>query len=102
MDQAMDQAQGENNIRLLTAFIRKWGLDTSTNARKLEQLIAKHKLGDKGDMDNRGEITHIMNNAKKDYPEIADAEIATLSWLNYRKTFRLAFYELADEIKRNE
>ena len=34
--------------------------------------------------------------------ELAEAEIAELSWIKYRNEFRKAIYKLADDIKRGE
>ncbi|WCK55117.1 HsdR family type I site-specific deoxyribonuclease [Aneurinibacillus sp. Ricciae_BoGa-3] len=101
MNQAMDKAQKETNIQLVTNFIRTWGLDNSTKPKELEKLIKKHRLGQE-DMDKQGELTAIMNDAKADYKEIAVKKIAELTWVRYRIEFRKAFYEMADEIKKGE
>ncbi|MBC5638447.1 type I restriction endonuclease subunit R [Ornithinibacillus sp. BX22] len=101
MNQAMDKAQKDTNIQLLTNFIRTWGLDNSTKPKELEKLIKKHRLGHE-DMDKQGELTAIMNDAKADYKEIAVEKIAELTWVRYRIEFRKAFYEIADEIKKGE
>lgn len=101
MNQAMDKAQKDTNIKLLTNFIRTWGLDNSTKPKELENLIKKHRLGQE-DMDKQGELTAIMNDARADYKEIAIEKIAELSWVRYRIEFRKAFYEMADEIKKGE
>ncbi len=101
MNQAMDIAQKDTNIQLLTNFIRTWGLDNSTKPKELENLIKKHRLGQE-DMDKQGELTAIMNDARADYKEIAAEQIAELTWVRYRIEFRRAFYEMADEIKKGE
>ncbi|MCP1312496.1 type I restriction endonuclease subunit R [Paenibacillus tyrfis] len=101
MNQAMDRAQKDTNILLVTNFIRTWGLDNSTKPKELESLIKRHRLGQE-DMDKQGELTAIMNDARADYKEIADKKIAELSWVRYRIEFRKAFYEMADEIKKGE
>lgn len=101
MNQAMDRAQKDTNIQLVTNFIRTWGLDNSTKPKELESLIMKHRLGQE-DMDKQGELTAIMNDAKADYKEIAVEKITKLTWVRYRIEFRKAFYEMADEIKREE
>ncbi|WP_019913593.1 type I restriction endonuclease subunit R [Paenibacillus sp. HW567] len=101
MNQAMDKAQKDTNIQLLTNFIRTWGLDNSTKPKELESLIKKHRLGQE-DMDKQGELTAIMNDARADYKEIAAEKIAELTWVRYRIEFRKAFYEMADEIKKGE
>ncbi|WP_068792617.1 type I restriction endonuclease subunit R [Brevibacillus laterosporus] len=101
MNQAMDKAQKDTNIQLVTNFIRTWGLDNSTKPKELENLIKKHRLGQE-DMDKQGELTAIMNDAKADYKEIAAEKIAELTWVRYRIEFRKAFYEMADEIKKGE
>lgn len=101
MNQAMDKAQKDTNIQLVTNFIRTWGLDNSTKPKELENLIKKHRLGQE-DMDKQGELTAIMNDAKADYKEIAAEKIAALTWVRYRIEFRKAFYEMADEIKKGE
>ncbi|MDN4604956.1 HsdR family type I site-specific deoxyribonuclease [Paenibacillus sp. F6_3S_P_1C] len=101
MNQAMDRAQKDTNIQLVTNFIRTWGLDNSTKPKELESLIKKHRLGQE-DMDKQGELTAIMNEARADYKEIAVEKIAALSWVRYRIEFRKAFYEMADEIKKEE
>lgn len=101
MNQAMDRAQKDSNIQLVTAFIRRWGLDNSTKPKELESLIKKHRVGT-DDMDKQGELTAIMNEARNDYQEIAADEIKKLSWVKYRIQFRTAFYAMADEIKKGE
>ena len=101
MNQAMDKAQKETNIQLVTNFIRTWGLDNSTKPKEIENLIKKHRLGQE-DMDKQGELTAIMNDARADYKEIAAEKIAELTWVRYRIEFRKAFYEMADEIKKGE
>ncbi|MCP3780433.1 type I restriction endonuclease subunit R [Paenibacillus sp. MZ03-122A] len=101
MNQAMDRAQKDTNIQLVTNFIRTWGLDNSTKPKELESLIKRHRLGQE-DMDKQGELTAIMNDARADYKEIADERIAELTWVRYRIEFRKAFYEMADEIKKGE
>lgn len=101
MNQAMDKAQKDTNIQLVTNFIRTWGLDNSTKPKELENLIKKHRL-DQEDMDKQGELTAIMNDARADYKEIAVERIAKLTWVRYRIEFRKAFYEMADEIKKGE
>ena len=101
MNRAMDRVQIESNIKLVTNFIRTFGLDNSTKPKELENLIKKHRLGQE-DMDKKGELTAIMNEAKADYKEIAVEEIAKLTWVRYRIEFRKAFYKMADEIKKGE
>lgn len=101
MNQAMDKAQKDTNVQLVTNFIRTWGLDNSTKPKELENLIKKHRLGQE-DMDKQGELTAIMNDARADYKEIAAEKIAELTWVRYRIEFRKAFYEMADEIKKGE
>ena len=101
MNQAMDRAQKDTNIQLLTNFIRTWGLDNSAKPKELAALIQKHRLGQE-DMDKQGELTAIMNDAKADYKEIAASHIAELTWVRYRIEFRKAFYGMADEIKKGE
>lgn len=101
MNQAMDRAQKDTGIRLITNFIRRWGIDNSVKPKELGKLIKKHRIGQE-DMDKQGEMTAIMNDAKEDYASIADEEISVLSWIKYRNAFRKAFYEMADEIKKGE
>ena len=99
MNKAMDSSQKDSNLKLVTDFVRKWGLDNTIKPRELEALINKHHYG-KEDLDNQNEITDIMIKAKDDYKEIATYEVKVLSWLKYRKEFRKAIYILADEIKK--
>ena len=101
MNKAMDKVQKDSNIRLVTTFIRTWGLDNSTKPKELSDLIQKHREGQE-DMDKQGELTAIMNGAKDDYKEIANEEVAKLSWVKYRIEFRKAFYAMADEMKKGE
>lgn len=99
MNKAMDSSQKESNLKMVTDFVRKWGLDNSIKPKELELLINKHHYG-KEDLDNQNEITDIMIKAKDDYKEIATYEVKVLSWIKYRKEFRKAIYILADEIKK--
>lgn len=101
MNQAMDRAEKDTNIKLITQFIRTWGLDNSTKPKELANLIKKHRRGQE-DLDKQGEMTAIMNEAREDYKEIAEESIAALSWVKYRIAFREAFYAMADEIKKGE
>lgn len=101
MNQAMEKAQTDSNIQLITNFIRMWGLDNSTKPKELENLIKKHRHGQE-DMDKQGELTAIMNEAKDYYKEISAKHIAQLTWVRYRIEFRKAFYEMADEISKGE
>lgn len=98
MTKAMDQDQHDLSIKKITNFIRTWGLDNSTHPKELSELIKKHQIG-KEDLDNRGELTAIMNDARTDYQEIAALEVAAFSWIKYRVQFRKAFYEMADQVK---
>ena len=99
MNKAMDSSQKESNLKMVTDFVRKWGLDNSIKPKELEVLINKHHYG-KEDLDNQNEITDIMIKAKDDYKEIATYEVKVLSWIKYRKEFRKAIYIRADEIKK--
>lgn len=101
MNQAMDRAQKDTNIQLITNFIRTWGLDNSVMPKDLATLIKKHRVGQE-DMDKQGELTDIMNDARLDYSSIADEKVAILTWVKYRIEFRKAFYKMADEIKKGE
>lgn len=101
MNQAMDKVQKDTNIQLLTSFVRKWGIDNSAKPKDLEKIIKKHHLGQE-DLDKQNELTTIMNDARSDYKEIADKEVAALSWVKYRIEFRNAFFDLAEEIKKGE
>ena len=99
MNKAMDSSQKESNLKMVTDFVRKWGLDNSIKPKELEVLINKHHYG-KEDLDNQNEITDIMIKAKDDYKEIATYEVKVLSWIKYRKEFIKAIYIRADEIKK--
>lgn len=101
MNQAMDRSQRDTNTKLVTDFVRHWGIDNSAKPKDLEALINKHRFG-KEDMDKQNELTTIMNEARADYTEIAAEEVAAYSWVKYRIEFREALYELADEIKKGE
>ena len=101
MNEAMDRAQKDSNIKMVTEFIRTWGLDNSVMPKELESLIKKHRVN-QDDLDKQGELTAIMNDARKYYKEIASEEIAKLTWIKYRIEFRKAFYAMADEIKKAE
>lgn len=101
MEQEIDRMYRDGNILLITNFIRQWGLDNSVKPKELDNLIKKHRFGQE-DMNKQGELTAIMNDAKDVYSSIAEEDIATLSWVKYRIELRKAFYEMADEIKKNE
>ncbi|MFV0479063.1 MAG: type I restriction endonuclease subunit R [Anaerorhabdus sp.] len=101
MNQAMDQMQKDANIQLITAFIRKWGLDNSVKPKELDELIKKHQIGQE-DMDKQGELNYIINEAKEDYQYIAEDSVKELSWVKYRTALRKSLYEIADEIKKGE
>lgn len=99
MNKAMDLSQKDSNLKLVTEFVRKWGLDNTIKPNELESLIQKHRYGQE-DLDNQNEITNLMIKARNDYKEIAAEDVKVLTWVKYRKEFRNAVYELADEIKK--
>lgn len=101
MNRAIDQMQSDEIIRKLTYFIRKWGLDNCIKPSELNELITKHKVG-QDDLDKQGKLTDIMNQAKSDYPAIAETSIAQLPWLKYRIEFRKSINDIADEIMKGE
>lgn len=101
MNQAIEQSEKNSTIQLIANFIRTWGIDNSIRPKELDNLIQKHRFGQE-DMDKQGEVTTLMNGARVDYVEIANPEIASLSWVRYRIEFRKAFYAMADEIKKGE
>lgn len=102
MNQAMESSQKDSDMQAVTSFVRKWGLDNSIKPKELTKMINKHRFGYKDDLDKQNELTGIMNAAREDYKEIAEPEVAKLSWLKYRKELRIALYELADDIKKGE
>ncbi|MDO5027199.1 MAG: HsdR family type I site-specific deoxyribonuclease [Tissierellia bacterium] len=99
--EGMEDSKNKSKKKIITLFIRRWGLDNTVIPKKLSELIDKHKYG-KTDLDNTGELNDLMLAAKGDYKELADPDIAKLEWVRYRVKFRDAFYDLADEIKRGE
>ena len=101
MDRARERAVTKSNTREVAEFVRKWGLDNSTLVKDLLALIEKHSIG-QDDLDKQGEISAILNAARADYQEMAEPDIAELSWIKYRNEFRKAIYKLADDIKRGE
>lgn len=101
MDRARERAVTKSNTREVAEFVRKWGLDNSTLVKDLLSLIEKHSIG-QDDLDKQGEISAILNAARADYQELAEDDIAELSWIKYRNEFRKAIYKLADDIKRGE
>ena len=78
-------------------FMRTWGLENCSTFESLEIMRQHHQPG-KQDMDDRGELSNLMNRAQQDYAQTANADVAALSWIKYRNAFRQAFYELADDI----
>lgn len=99
MNQAMSQARTDTSMRKIVAFVRHWGLDNTISPKDLAKLIQKHRIG-KDDLDNKGELTQIMTDARTDYPEIAASEVQELTWIRYRRSVREALYKLADDIKK--
>lgn len=98
---AMEKSRKDTNIKKITVFIRKWGLDNAIIPRDLSALIDKHRFREE-DLDKMGELSQLLNLARNDYPELADEDIAKLSWIRYRNQLRKAIYDLADEIKKGE
>ncbi|CCV63888.1 Type I site-specific restriction-modification system, R (restriction) subunit [Alteracholeplasma palmae J233] len=101
ISEAMNKMQKDENISIITQFIRDWGLDYSIGPKDLSLLMEKHKIGQE-DLDKQGEFTAIMNGAKDTYSSIASKDIAKLTWVKYRIELRKEFYKIADEIKNNE
>lgn len=101
INQAMERSQKDGYLRLVTEFIRKWGLDNSILPKDLVVLIQKHRHG-QDDLDKQGEVTAMINDARDTYSDIADADIANLSWIKYRKQLRADLMKMADEIRKGE
>ena len=97
MNDAIDRSQHDSNIKQITNFIRTWGIDNSISPKQLAEMLKRHRFGQK-DVDNQGELTDLINAARTDYKEIAADEVAALSWIRYRRMFREAFYQMADEV----
>ncbi|WP_302804203.1 DUF6908 domain-containing protein, partial [Eubacterium callanderi] len=87
----------DSPIHPIRRFMRTWGLENCTTFESLEIMMQHHQSG-KQDMDDRGELSNLMNRARQDYAQTANADVAALSWIKYRNAFRQAFYELADDI----
>ena len=101
MNEAMIKAEKKSDLSLIGKFIYKWGLGNAITPNELNELISHHKRG-RDDLDKRGEITGLMNKAKPDYTRLASKDVAELSWIAYRNSFRKAIYDLAEEIKEME
>ena len=101
MTQAMESSQKMGHMKLVATFIRDFGLYESVKPSELEALISKHRVG-QCSLDKQGEFSKIRNGAKAYYEEIAREDIAALSWVQYRREFERAIYELADAIKKDE
>lgn len=87
----------DSSTHPIRRFMRTWGLENCTTPESLETMMQHHQLG-KQDLDDRGELSNLMNRARQDYAQTANADVAALSWIKYRNAFRQAFYELADDI----
>ena len=98
MTLVMEKAEEKADFNLIGKFIYDWGLGNVIKPNELYKLISKHRKG-KDDLDKRGKVTDLMNDAKLDYPKLAIEPIANLSWISYRNQFRQAIYDLAEEIK---
>lgn len=98
MTQAMKKSHKNNAVKLITEFIRYWGLDNATSPSLLEQLIRKHTVGQE-DLDKQGELNDMINRARQYYPDISHVDVQSMSWIKYRTNLRNATYDLADEIQ---
>ncbi|MGM0183505.1 type I restriction enzyme, R subunit [Enterococcus sp. AZ150] len=101
INKAMDEAQKRSNLALLAAFIRKWGLDNTMMPKELNRFLRNHRK-EQLDLNNQNGLTNMMNSAKEDYKELAEESIRQLNWIQYRRAFSDAIYELADELKQDE
>ncbi|OTA25840.1 DEAD/DEAH box helicase [Alloscardovia macacae] len=99
MSKHMDRAQKLSARRQIAEFLRYWGLDNATRPDELEHLIAKHRRGE-DDLDDQKILTDIMNKARDSYADFAAEEVASYSWLKYRKALRTAAFELAEKIQK--
>ena len=97
INEEVSEYQITSDTNKIKDFINKWGLNNTVMPKDLKELFSKHRYKEE-DLDKMKEITNIMNNAKDDYTEIADEEIAKLKWIHYRRELRKAIYNLADEI----
>lgn len=101
MNNEIEESHHDSNIKVITNFIRHWGLDNSISPDELDELISKHKE-DQDDLDKQDEITNMMKKAHGYYKEIAAPEVREKSWIAYRRDLRIAVYELAERIVRGE
>ena len=97
----MEKFDIDQNNRKINNFIKRWGIFNVIKTDELADLIDKHKYKEQ-DLDKMGELGSILRQSKDQYKDSADEDISQLSWIQYRNQFRLAIYELADEIKKDE
>lgn len=97
----MEKFDVDQNNRKINNFIKRWGIFNIIKTDELSDLIDKHKYKEQ-DLDKMGELSSLLRQSKDQYRDSADEDISQLSWIQYRNQFRLAIYELADEIKKDE
>lgn len=101
MYEAMGNAQTQSIKVKVASFIHRWGLAYAITPDKLENILIKHRKGH-DDLDKQGVVTDSINQARTDYQDLADEEVARLSWIQYRTQLKMALVKLADDIKENE
>lgn len=99
--ETMEKYDIDQKIRKVNYFIKRWGIFNVIKTDELADLIDKHKYKEQ-DLDKMGELSSLLRQSKDQYRDSADEDILKLSWIQYRNQFRLAIYELADEIKKDE
>lgn len=100
---AIIEASGISVDRKLLDFRNHWGITDVVSGSELKQMFAKHRYGDKADLDEAGALTKIITQGSASYSELAtDIGVQKLSKIKYRNELREAFYVLADEMGEGE
>lgn len=87
--------------RTLLDFRIKWGIVDIITSAGMRALFSHHRYGVQ-DLDDTGQIRHIIAKASVDYKNLAhDEEVQALSKIKYRNGLREAIHQLADNLVEN-
>ena len=100
--EALNESQEQTANSKIDNFIARWGIGENTTNLELTQMINKHRVGSREDLNKQNELNKIMNRNKMNYQTNQNAELAQLKWIEWRNRFTDEIYNLADQIVRDK
>ncbi len=98
--EALNESQEQTANNKIDDFIARWGIGENTTNLELTQMINKHRVGSREDLNKQNELNKIMNRNQTNYQTNQNVELAQLKWIEWRNCFTDEIYNLADQIVR--